>query len=175
MKLDELKLSNVPNRDNFLKACLPLEDWQANHEEARAILEQARTSEQLVEMILGSDTMRGTQIYAELSKDRTDHADRILRDISGWIETESDAGGLKVGSDAFSVIIPNGIGDGTMKFAVVGKGCFNTEMLTFWSSIRGNSICIYDYDCGDDAAAEISGRFGVYCGYGFVVFEKWGD
>lgn len=176
MNIKNLVLSNDPKRNSFLKSCLPIEEWQKDwdsYSETLAILDKAETSEQVVSMIFDSDIMRGTQIYAELSKDRPGHYQRLKRDIEFWQQTSSDAGGLKIGSDSFAINVPNGYGDGDMYFAVVGKGCFNEHMLEFWTSIKGNEINIYDYDCGDDIIETISGRYGVFFGYGLVVFEKW--
>lgn len=176
MKFTDLVLSENNNRNSFLKECLPIEDWQKDfngYEEIFAILNKAETSQQFIDLILASDTMHGTQIYAELSKDRPDHWKRIEQSIDNWIDTDSDAGGLKIGTDDFSVIVPNGYGDGTMYFAIVGKGCFNHDMLNFWSSISGKNINIYDYDCGGEVIKTLSGRYGVFYGYKFVVFEKW--
>ena len=177
MNINDLILSSVPSRNNFLKSCLPLETWQEGQdksEETKSILTKAETSKDFISLLLSSDTMRGTQIYAELSKDQPDHWKRIRRDIEGWHETYSDAGGLKIGCNDFSVNVPNGYGDGKMRFAVVGRGCFNHNMLNFWSSISGENIIIYDYDCSDgQEVMTISGRYGVFYGYGFIVFEKW--
>lgn len=178
MKLSELILSNDPNRNNFLKRCLPVEEWQQSwdsYSETLAILDKAETSEQFIALILDSDIMRGTQIYAELSKDRPDHWKRVYRDLDSWYSTTSDAGGLRIGSDAMSIIIPNGYGDGDMRFTVVGKNCFNHDMLNFWTSVSGNAINVYDHDCGGDVVITLEGRYGVFYGYGFVVFEKWDD
>ena len=176
MKFENLVLSNVPNRNKFLKACVPVEAWQEGHEEAKTILDRAETSEQFIDLLLNSDTMRGTQIYAELSKDQPYHRERVIRDIENWCPTVSDAGGLRIGNNGFTVNIPNGMGDGDMFFSEVGKGCFNADMLNFWTSIEGHAIDVYDYDCtGGKLVTSLDGRYGVFYGYGLVVFERWGD
>ena len=176
MNLNDLILSKNSDRNKFLKACLPLETWQegqSEYLETKAMLDRAQTSEEFIRLLLNSDTMCGTQIYAELSKSQPDHWKRVRDSIDNWISTYSDAGGLKIGNEYFSITVPNGYGDGDMKYAVVGRGCLNHDMLEFWTVIQGNQINIYDYDCGSDIIETLDGRFGVFYGYGFIVFEKW--
>ena len=88
MKKEDLILSENENRNSFLVRCLPIEEWHKSmpaYEETLNILNKAQTSDEVIDMILNSDTMRGTQIYAELSKDdRSGHWKRILRDLDGW-------------------------------------------------------------------------------------------
>jgi|GEM_PF-956631 len=88
--------------------------------------------------------------------------------------TISDAGSLKIGNDSFSILIPNGYGDGTMRCAILESGEFNRDAFEFFTSIEG-TLNIYGYDCGDDVVKTITGRFGIYHGNGFVVLERWGD
>ena len=54
-----------------------------------------------------------------------------------------------------------------------GSICLEQEKKLIFTSIQGEEINIYTYDCGDAVARTISRRFGVFCGEGFVVFEKW--
>ncbi len=173
MKREDLNFSNRDKMKNiFLNQCL-FNDSAPEYPEAMAIVDSASSTEEVINKILNSDTMRGSQIYAELSKDRADHWRRLKRDITTWQQTISDIGGLKIGNDSFSINIPNGYGDGDMYYTVLGKGCFNHDMLDYFTSVRGTEINIYDYDCGDEILETISGRFGIYYGYGFVVLEKW--
>ena len=175
MKLEELTLSPDYKTNIWLTRCLPTEDWQEGHEEVKAILEKAVTSDMVISMILNSDTMKGTQIYAELSKMFTNHKERVMRGLD-WCETYSDAGALKIGNSGFTVNIPNGYGDGFMHFTVVGKGCFNHNMLDFFTDVSGHEIDIYDYDCtGGNVVKTLDGWYGIYYGNGLVVFERWGD
>lgn len=176
MNIDVILFSQDRKQDNWLHRCLPTEPWQDGYEEVKAIIEKAKTGVEVVDMILNSDTLKGTQIYAELSKLSKDHYERIKRDSGGWIRTYSDAGSLKIGHDGFTVNVPNGYGDGSMLFTVVEKGCFNRHMLDFWTDISGHEIDIYDYDCtGGKVIKTIDGWFGIYYWNGFIVFERWGD
>ena len=86
-------------------------------------------------------------------------------------KTVSDIGGVKIGNDKFTVIIPNGYGDGDTRIAIVNRGEINDNMFNFFTFIEGD-INIYSYDCGDDVVKTISGKYGVYYWEGFVIFEK---
>lgn len=89
------------------------------------------------------------------------------------IKTLSDAGAVKVGNKNFQILIPNGHGDGITRVGVVKPGQVSCEELNYFSVIEGQDINIYDYDCTDGEACErISGRYSIYYGEGFVVFEK---
>lgn len=113
-----------------------------------------------------------TQAYAMLSKYREGHWYR-LRAMMGdkCRKTESDAGGLKIGDDRFSVLI-NGGGDGITRYAVFNRDEWNHNMATFNTSIEG-TFNIYTYDCGDEIAETLSGRYGIYTYNGMVIFESW--
>lgn len=173
MNKESLVLANG-KQNSFLLQCF-FNEWVDSYQECMAILETSDTSEEVIRKVLESDTMKGSQIYAELSKTQPDHWKRIRDDIGNWTITTSDAGGLKIGNETFSVNVPNGYGDGEMMFTVVEKGCFNNNMLDYWTTVSGEKIQIYDYDCGSESNVidTVSGRFGIYSGYGFVVLEKW--
>ena len=172
MKIEDLILSNNEQKNTFLKRCF-CNEWADSYQECMIILEKCPTSEEVIYSILDSDTLKGSQVYAELSKTRRDHRMRVHADLENWTRTISDAGGLKIGNESFSINVPNGNGDGELYYTVVEKGCFNHDMLDFWTAVSGNEINIYDYDCGSDVIETLSGRYGVYSGYGFVVLEHW--
>lgn len=87
-------------------------------------------------------------------------------------KTESDTGGIKIGNNGFTIIIPNGYGDGITRVAILEKEEMNNCTFDFFTSVFG-SINIYDYDCGNEVECTINGRYGIYSKGGFVVFEKW--
>lgn len=105
--------------------------------------------------------------------------------------TESDAGSVKIGiAGKFTILIPNGYGDGDVCVLVTEKNEPEAEQAKgeFYTSIEGKEINIYAYDCngyrGDEVVATLSGRYGVYIDSedkdgkavgGLVVFERWGD
>lgn len=120
--------------------------------------------------------VRQNYIYAQASKEMPGHWLR-LRDMIGehCKKVYADAGSLKVGNDIWSARILNGRGDGTVRYAVMNEGNFNSDMATFSLSIEGK-FHIYSYDCGDDIADDIAetleGKFMVFVYDGIVVFMK---
>ena len=85
-------------------------------------------------------------------------------------KTISDVGGLKIGNSDFSIIVPNGIGDGETRVAIVEK--FDEKLLKFFTSIEGK-FNIYKYDCGNEIVETIEGKYGIFNGESFVVLVKW--
>lgn len=79
------------------------------------------------------------------------------------IRTESDVASVKVGNENFTMLIPNGYGDGTT-LVVVADNKEETEGFNFFTIIEGDIINIYDHDCGNDVADTISGEFYVFIG-----------
>lgn len=89
------------------------------------------------------------------------------------IKTISDAGSVRVGNKDIQILIPNGHGDGITRVGVVEKGIVDCSELNFFAILEGDDINIYEYDCDDTEVCErISGKYFVYYGEGFVVFEK---
>jgi len=94
------------------------------------------------------------------------------------LTTLSDAGSVKIGNDNFSVLIPNGYGDGDTKVIIVSNiDCESFKSFKFFTSIKGN-INIYNYDCDSPCLESkvietIKGWYGVYYKDGTVLFEKW--
>lgn len=92
-------------------------------------------------------------------------------------KTYSDAGALKIGNKDFSILIPNGYGDGETRVAIIKleeKKYYDLEAFRFFTSVEG-TFDIYDYDCDSsgDIIQTIEGRYGIYVYEGFVVFEQW--
>lgn len=97
----------------------------------------------------------------------------FIREMIGdrQIKTTSDAGGVRVQHDGFSVLIPNGHGDGVSRVAVFGRDePFNAEALHYFTHIEGPfDVCAYD--CSEnDIALHLDGAYNVYFGASFVVF-----
>lgn len=119
-----------------------------------------------------------SQAYAVASRLNLDgqHWNR-LREMMGnkCRKTESDAGGLKVGNDEFSIIIPNGYGDGVTRYAVLEEDDITIDIsdaMDYFTSINGK-FNIYDYDCGNNILEVIEGTFAVYRYEGIIIFEKY--
>ena len=72
-----------------------------------------------------------------------------------------------------SVILCNGFGDGTTRIGILKKDDeFDESLMYFNTSINGKWL-IADYDCGDNAIAELNGKYGVYYYEGIVIFKEW--
>lgn len=82
--------------------------------------------------------------------------------------TSSDSGSLKIGSGDMSILIPNGRGDGEMKYYITDKVM---HIGNFFTSVEGK-INIYEHDCGDNVIETIEGRYAIYNCEGIVVFSK---
>ena len=95
--------------------------------------------------------------------------------------TESDAGSVKVGIlGKFTTHIFNGYGDGETTVIVLDAGEKVPDGARYETSVEGDEINIYAYDCCNDSNAEIvttlSGRYCCYSKDGWdsgtVIFEK---
>jgi hypothetical protein len=89
------------------------------------------------------------------------------------IKTVSDAGGVLVYSSDFSVLVPNGAGDGITRIAVFHRGDnFDSRIMIFSGSLLDGRFSVSGYDCSKEPAAELSGQFWVYYYDGFVAFVE---
>ena len=175
MKIKDVKFKET--NDHYIRRCV-FDDvgWDEDYKrKLYSIIHKSSTEEEIVERYLACEEFQNRQAYAVLAKEykprevwmmiRKNLGDRVFT-------TSSDAGSVKAGTDTFSVLLPNGRGDGITRAAVVDRSwCSN--FLTFFTSIQGDAINIYSHDCGSNVAKTIEGRYGVYYGDGFVVFEKW--
>lgn len=171
MKKSELKFNGGYN--DYLCGCIFDERIE---ERTMSILSSATDTMDFVSRFLDSEEPEiiMSQAYAELSKKvcPNGHWVRIIQMLGDKVfKTMSDIGGVKIGNDKFTVIIPNGYGDGDTRIAIVNRGEINDNMFNFFTFIEGD-INIYSYDCGDDVVRTISGKYGVYYWEGFVIFEK---
>lgn len=120
-----------------------------------------------------------TQGYAELSKESKGHEHRVQEMCMSADKTftvYSDIGSVLVGCSEFSFAISHSGGDGGANVAIFNKrNCFNSNMISYLSCIEGTKIDVHEYDCdiNSPVLATLSGRYGVYAGYGVVIFEKW--
>lgn len=172
MKKSELKFNDRYN--NYLRGCIFNERIE---KKSMSILRSASDTMDFVNKFLDSEDLDilMSQAYAELSKKvcPSGHWMRIRKMLNEMVfKTTSDVGGVKIGNDNFSIIIPNGYGDGVTRIAIVNRGDINENMFTFFTSVEG-CINIFSYDCGDEVERTIFGKYGVYYCEGFVIFERW--
>lgn len=170
---------NIPQSEAaFVKGCI-FNNWVKGCDEIMEHLRNAIDTEDFINKILGDSELTTTQAYAEVSKKlRPDSHWYRVREMFGdnVIKTSSDAGSVKVGVDNMSVLVPNGYGDGISRVAIFDDSkAFNDSMMSYFTTIKGENMIIYDYDCGDVAATTISGRYGIYYYSGLVAFVKIGE
>lgn len=183
-----MKIADIsfPHDDKFqnLKRLILGKPYPEETEETlkllRKLIRRAEDTDDLIRLILASDELRGTRTRANII--RFERPDMIWKEIraafgDGCVKTESDAGGVKVGNDAFSFIVPNGRGDGTTRVRVFDETPEELEhwlntVMTFQTSVTG-TFNIYDYDCGGDPVVTLSGRYGIYSYEGLVAFIRW--
>ena len=116
-----------------------------------------------------------TQFAGELLKGDRGFLKQFINKEQSFI-TSSDMGGVKIGTDGFSIVVPNGYGDTSKNIVSINeKGSINSSAFTFWTSISGKEINIYDYDCGDNIVVTLSGKYGIYYNNRIIIFEKWED
>lgn len=175
---DELKFNIAQSEATFVKGCI-FNNWVKGYDEIMQHLHNAVDTEDFINKILGDPELATTQAYAEVSKKlRPDSHWYRVREMFGdnVIKTSSDAGSVKIGVDNMSILVPNGYGDGISRVAIFDNSeAFNDSMMSYFTTVRGKDIIIYDYDCGDVAATTISGRYAIYYYSGLVAFVKTGE
>lgn len=156
----------------FLTRCIQ-NDWDSHHNVSAAIemWERADTLGEFKMMLREDERTMYGHACGELNK--CDF--RFIREMLGdeCFTTTSDAGGLKIGNGALSMIIPNGWGDGDTHVAILSETAkFNFNALDYFTRIDGECD-IYSYDCHNgDIVRHITGTYQVYTGGGFVVFRE---
>ena len=151
--------------DKWLQQCLWNKSFPECCEKAEQYLKESANSEEFIDKFLADKSLSIYQAYAEISrKCRPETHWYKIREIFGerTFKTDADAGAVKVGNDNFSVLIPNGIGDGTVRVAVFNKDendvIFNPNMMNYIGSVTGKDFYIYDYDCGNTPATTTDGK-----------------
>lgn len=170
--LSKCSFSLDRTRNDFLKRIIN-DSFSKYYFLLQSLLLNSKDELDFINRVLSTDALKDSQIYAELSKKSPGHWKRI-REIIGdkCVKTESDAGGLKIGNSSFSVIIPNGYGDGTTRFAIMDEGTFNTDMLNYFTEVTG-PFDVYDYDCGNSVCLSAeSGKYSIYYYSGIIIFER---
>lgn len=171
------KIENSGLRD-FTVRCLT-NRWDNDGQTAEIINRHwtaAADIDEFKSAVLADERLKLTQAYAEVSKETEGHWFRV-REMLGdrCIKIISDAGGVKVGSGAFSVCIGNGgSSDGMTRVAVFKKGdSFNDSMMNYTGTSINGTCSIYDYDCGGAPVAALDGNYSVYSYAGLVAFVEY--
>ena len=166
MNTTTITLNTNARRNNFLLQCLNNQFVYTNEqkEALNSLVNQAASSEDFINSVLNCEALNQTQLYAEFVKDSGCFTDVLLRDYE-WNTGCTDNGSVLVASKSLCFNVPTGNGDGDFYFLSCKKGEFNTELLNFMTDVEGEFIV--------NGTEYLNGRFGVFFGNGFVVFEQW--
>ena len=166
MNTTTITLNTNARRNNFLLQCLNNQFVYTGEqkETLNSLVNQAASSEDFINSVLNCEALNQTQLYAELVKDSGRFTDVLLRDYE-WNTGCTDNGSVLVASSFLCFNVPTGNGDGDFHFLSCKKGEFNTELLNFMTDVEGEFIV--------NGTEYLNGRFGVFFGNGFVVFEQW--
>lgn len=142
--------------------------------------EQAKDIDDFYARVVADPALKMTQGYAEISKLTPKHWYRC-REMFGdrCFKTDADAGAVKITSEdgTFSVGVPNGKGDGTVRCAIFDNADdLNAHMLNYTGISLHGSFLIQSYDCEtdtDDYTAKLAGDYLVYSYEGLVAFVKF--
>lgn len=144
-------------------------------EEVRKLVSYSPDEESFIEYFLGDDFFKGSdEWYILMQKKRPKQVWYAIRAEFGdsCFKTSSDAGGVKIGNDAFHLIVPNGYGDGETRCAIVNKEAFGCRRLMQYFTQVSGDFNVYSYDCGDDIAKTLNGNYHIYFYEGLVAFVK---
>lgn len=175
--MKDLEFKGIFGRDNtvFYKKALFDEFWKNEKSVAEEVLAKAKDTDDFIELYLGDERVKS--FYARNKIAREYRPEVYWKTIRGFIgdqlfKTDSDAGSVKIGNGMFSLLIPNGRGDGITRVAVVddGSGLRGLEM-NYFTTITGE-FDVFDYDCGENSVMNLDGKYAVYYYDGFVVFSK---
>ena len=172
MKRADLKFSTRLGYPDFTKQCV-LNDSQYGFAEICKIIRAAKNTEDFAAKFLSDKRFIKNQSYQEVVK-RCGNPWMFVREMFGdnCKKTFSSAGSLKVGNEAFSILLPNGRGDGCTRYAILEeKDFYANSIMKFFTSINGG-FDIYSYDCGNEVVEHIEGCFFIYYYDGFIALVK---
>lgn len=177
MKINELIFKGTDNAGySFIRQCLFKDEWQDRAAEynnaVKQLISASANTDEFVQKYLANTEWKKEQCYqAMLKKYKPEKIWLFIREMFGdkSQKTISDAGALKIGTNNFSILIPNGHGDGETRYAVLNSEEFYaSELMTYFTMINGK-FTVYSYDCGDDILEELDGKFHVYFCDGLIA------
>lgn len=142
------------------------------------ILDRSKDMDQFVGCYLDNENYKHYQGYQELLKrERPEMALKYIHENFDYrlLEVSSDAGGVKVGNDTFSIVIPNGAGDGITRVAIFEnqENFYAKDIMDFYTNVEGKRFYVYSGDTNGMPIQEMTGRYGVYIYKGYVAFVNW--
>lgn len=158
--------------DEFIKKCI-CNKFAGKEDIYMELWEKSETVDDFKKLVFHDKRLLTEQATGEMFK----HDWYFKRNMLGnkQIKLYSDAGGVKVGTDNFSIIIPNGYGDGITRFAVLNEDEVNTSVFNYFTLLEGDEINIYKSDCGNTILQTLKGRYGAYYSDGFVVLVEYNN
>ena len=162
----------------FTNSCLNNEsiyDYKGSIDIIKEYWNKAKDIKEFKELVLKDSRLKDNQGYWQLAKESENYYNILLeyltKKANDSFETYSDIGSLSVGTKEFKYNIPNLYGDGTNKVYIIDNN-INLNCLDFLTTIEGN-FNIYEYDCGNQIAKTLKGRYAIYRGKRVFVFVKW--
>lgn len=183
MNVKDLTFKDISKSGNsFIRQCLFKEEWEDNAEEynkeVKKFIKASATTDDFVEMYLANPAWKKEQCYQVMLKQyKPDDVWYYIREMFGnkSRKTMADAGALKIGIDGLEILIPNGYGDGETRYAVLDSDEFYARsLMTYFTMINGK-FNVYSYDCGDNVAEELDGKFQIYFRDGLIALVKLED
>ena len=127
--------------------------------------------------VFEDENLEDTFGYWKLAKEDNNYISILEKHLSKICDQEfntlSDIGSLKIGNDSFSFEIPNLYGDGK-NYVYIINDKKDLNCIDFLTTINGNNINIYSYDCGKKIAYTLNGeRWAIYRAEKHFVFVNW--
>lgn len=140
------------------------------------ILEESKNPDDFIRRLCNEESLNGFYAIAKITKEYMpqEHWYKVRGLLGGKIfKTDSEMGSVKIGNDNFSILIPNGYGDGTSRVAVLDKEEFPVgDYLDYFTTIKGK-FYIFRCDWSENVIPEqLDGEYAVYSWNGFVAFVK---
>ena len=174
---------DIDHRLFHIRRCFDYDIWEGgkrvllSFESSKNIFvvlwKKAKDLEDFKKLIKFDKDSRFKQLTGELLKDDREYLKSFVNP-ENCFETSSEVGGIKIGVENFTILAPNDYGDTNKNIVSINdKDTLNTTSFKYWTTIEGKEINIYSYDCGNEVATTISGRYGIYYKDRIVIFERW--
>lgn len=169
--------------NEFIKTCM-LDEYndnaKINKEWFLSCLERAKNLDDLEKIYFQTDNINiicslGYGVFSKRTANHDLRLEKLFNHADNSITTYSDVGSLKIGVEDSSVLIPNGLGDG-----ITTVGFFDANnpynealdhMMMFFTKINGE-FDLYEYDCGDEVAMKIKGKYFVFYSSSYIAFQQ---
>lgn len=168
--------------NNFTKRCLMNEsiyDYKGSIEIIKEYWSIAKNIKEFTSLVMNDERLSHNQGYwqlmkEELSEDELNNlVNNQLKDLAdNHYVTYSDIGSISIGNDSFRYNIKNGYGDCSNNVYIIERDV-HIECLNFDTTIKGDNINLYDYDCGNDVLCTLKGEYAIYTGVRVIALVKW--